>query len=140
MAKMKIAVKGNKAALLGNIDLIAGTIGQECVFYFDEEWASLKKTITYKLGINILGTYSIENNKVIIPKEVFATAGLPLEIGITGRSDDGAVFPTSWCLLGTVKPGAVTYKPSNKDEDDEIIYDGGGTDSDDEIVYEGGGV
>jgi hypothetical protein len=43
MAKIKIAVQGNKTALLGSVDLIAGTVGQVCKFYFDDEWRSLKK-------------------------------------------------------------------------------------------------
>ena len=125
MAKIKIIVKGNHAALLGNIELIAGTVGQICEFYFDNEWNSLDKTVTYKLGLNIIGSYKIVDNKHIIPKEVFATAGLPLEIGITGRSQDGShIIPTSWCLIGTVKNGSITCN-SNSEEYDEIIYDGG---------------
>lgn len=135
---MKIAVKGNRAVLLGNIDLIAGTTGQICQFYFDEEWKNLQKIITYKLGLNIIGSYNIENNQHTIPKEVFATAGLPLEIGITGQSDDGKIIPTSWCKLGVVKPGAVVNTIINKD--DEIIYDGGNANLDYETIYEGGGV
>ena len=46
MAKIKIAVKGNRAALLGQADLVAGTVGQTFVFYFDEDWKNLIKKIT----------------------------------------------------------------------------------------------
>jgi len=70
-----------------------------------------------------------------------ATAGLPLEIGITGRSvDNSIIIPTSWCLIGTIENGAIVYSNANNPEDDEIIYEGGGvgTKSND-MVYEGGG-
>jgi hypothetical protein len=91
--------------------------------------------------MNIIGSYKINNNKTTIPKEVFSTAGLPLEIGITGRSVDGAkIVPTSWCFIGQVKRGAVTYTGNNNPNDNEIIYDGGGVNGPDEYVYEGGGV
>ena len=127
MEKIKIAVKGNRAVLLGNVELIAGTIGQTCSFYFDEDWNSLDKTITYKLGANILGNYPIENNIVTIPKQVLAAAGLPLEIGITGRSTNGdKVIPTAWCLIGIIKKGANVNGENNFEDYYEIIYDGGG--------------
>ena len=45
MKEIKIAVQGNKAALLGNVDLVAGTIGLTCKFYFDDSWKDLNKTI-----------------------------------------------------------------------------------------------
>ena len=54
MKEIKIAVQGNKAALLGNIDLVAGTIGLICKFYFDDSWNGLNKTISYKVGSNEL--------------------------------------------------------------------------------------
>jgi len=68
MTKIKIIVKDNRAALLGSIDLIAGTVGQTCSFYFDEGWKALNKKVTYKVGPNILGTYEMESNEVIVPK------------------------------------------------------------------------
>lgn len=126
MQKVKIAVKGNRAILLGNIELIAGTVGQPCEFYFDDGWDSLQKTITYRLGSNIIGSYAITENKTEIPDTALATAGLPLAIGITGRAPNGKIaIPTSWCTLGLVKQGAVIDEGSGSDDYDEIIYDGG---------------
>ena len=128
---IKIAVRGNKAALLGPVDLIVGTVGQVCTFYFDESWKNLHKKITYKLGSNVLGAEDIINNETIFPPYVFSAAGLPLEIGITGYSaDKSIVTPTSWCLLGTVKNGALSSGTGGNSggstgEDEKIVYDGG---------------
>ena len=144
MSKIKIAVKGNRAALIGNVDLIAGTIGQTCTFYFDERWNALpNKKVTYKIGPSILGTYEIKDNEVIIPSNVLAAAGLPLEIGVTGYSaDKTTTIPTSWCLIGTIKYGAVACTHSSSDDYDDVIYDGGtvGPEEDDDqhIIYDGG--
>lgn len=128
MPNIKIAVRGNKMALLGNVDLIVGTVGQVCTFYFDDEWKTLKKRIAFKLGTTITSVYEMDSNEFKIPASVLSTAGLPLEIGITGYSDNKSIVtPTSWCLIGTVKNGSTIFNVgSNKpDEDKHIIYDGG---------------
>lgn len=126
MEKIKIAIKGNRIALLGNIELVAGTVGQPCEFYFDDAWKSLQKVITYKLGSNIIGSYDIIDNKTTIPEQVLKTAGLPLSIGVVGRSDDkGFVIPTEWCPLGVVKHGAIISPSNSSDDYNEVIYDGG---------------
>ena len=126
MEKIKIAIKGNRIALLGNVELIAGTAGQPCEFYFDDDWKSLQKFVTYKLGSNIIGSYNIIDNKTTIPEQVLKTAGLPLSIGVVGRSDDnGFVIPTVWCPLGVVKRGAIISSSNSSDDYNEIIYDGG---------------
>lgn len=132
MKEIKIAVQGNKAALLGNVDLVAGTIGLTCKFYFDDSWKDLNKTISYKVGSNILATKEIKDNTTIVPPNVLI-AGLPLEIGITGKSSDSSiVIPTSWSLIGRVQSSAATYPGG----------DSGGGGSDDpsgtHIVYDGG--
>lgn len=128
MEEIKIAVQGNKAALLGNVDLVAGTIGLVCKFYFDDSWKELNKTISYKVGSNILATREIKDNKTIIPPNVLI-AGLPLEIGITGKSSDNSIItPTSWAPIGCVKSSAVTVisgSDDNKPNENHIIYDGG---------------
>ena len=138
MEKIKLIVKGNRIALLGSVDIIAGTVGQSCTFYFDESWKTLNKKISYKVGSTILATKKIDKDEAIIPANVLTTAGLPLEIGITGyASDNSIVTPTSWCLIGTIKNGATVCFDStpggggggeSDDDDDDnkhIIYDGG---------------
>lgn len=127
MQEIKIAVQGNKATLLGNVDLVAGTVGLICKFYFDDSWNGLNKTISYKAGSNILPSKEIKDNKTIIPPNVLI-AGLPLEIGITGNSSDKSIIiPTSWALIGYVKDGAITVSGGGNDKPNEnhIIYDGG---------------
>lgn len=145
MAKIKIAVKGNRAALVGNIDVVAGTVGQACTFYFDEDWRNLPyKKITYKVGQTILGTYDINGTEAVIPSNVLSTAGLPFEIGITGYSaNKSVIIPTSWCLIGTIKPGTVVVPPSASNSGSHIIYDGGvvvsqPADNNQHIIYDGG--
>lgn len=128
MENIKIIVKGNRAALLGAIDLVAGTVGQTCTFYFDDSWKSLNKKVSFKVGTTVLNTQKLSGNELTIPPQVLATAGLPLEIGVTGyTSDNSVITPTSWALLGTIKNGATVYGGSSGEEDDDIhvIYDGG---------------
>ena len=142
MTKIKIAVKGNRAALVGRVELVAGTIGQPCVFYFDEEWKNLMKKVTYKVGPTLLGTYDIKSNEIVIPANVLTTAGLPLEIGITGYTANKTIItPTSWCLIGTIQPGTVICPPSSG-TGNHVIYDGGVVVNQQEeekhIIYDGG--
>lgn len=134
MKKIKIAVKDNSLSLLNNIELIAGTVGQQCIFFFDDEWALLKKTISYKVGSTVLGSYKMTSDEIIIPAHILATAGLSLEIGITGYSHDNSlVIPTSWCYISKIKNGSSTSLPTedNPEGDDDdgdqihIVYDGG---------------
>lgn len=129
MAQIKIAIKDNRAALLGSVDLVAGTTGQVCKLYFDEEWRSLKKYITYKLGSTIVASEEIKGDEAIIPPNVLVTAGIPLEVGFTGfTTNNSMIKPTSWCLLGHIQNGASIYF-GNVDKDDgdgkHIVYDGG---------------
>ena len=133
MQEIKIAVQGNKAALLGNVDLIAGTIGLPCKFYFDNSWKDLTKTISYKVGSNILATKEIKDNQTLVPPNVLI-AGLPLEIGITGKSSDNSIItPTSWSLIGRVQGGAAAYTDGTNSGGG-----GGDTPSGPQIVYDGG--
>ena len=126
MEKIKIAVQGNRAVLLGSVDVIAGTVGQVCKFYFYDEWRSLRKNITYKIGSTIIANEEIKGDEAIIPPNVLVAAGLPLEIGITGKSSDNSIVtPTSWSFIGYVKDGAVTVGGNNKPNETHIIYDGG---------------
>lgn len=132
MAQIKIAIKDNRAALLGSIDLVAGSVGQVCKLYFDDEWRSLKKYITYKLGSTIVASEEIKGDEAIIPSNVLVTAGIPLEVGFTGFTNNNSMIkPTSWCPLGCIKNGASVYfGNTSKNEDDDgdgkhIIYDGG---------------
>lgn len=134
MKKIKIAVKDNSLCLLNSVDLIAGTVGQQCIFFFDDEWALLKKTISYKVGSTVLGTYNMTSDEIIIPANVLATSGLALEIGLTGyATDNSLVVPTSWCYINQIRNGASVKHTSGDnpegDEDDDndlhIIYDGG---------------
>lgn len=132
MAQIKIAVQGNRAALLGSVDLIAGTVGQVCKFYFYDEWRTLNKNITYKVGSTVIASEEIKGDQAVIPPNVLIAAGLPLEIGITGyAADKSIVIPTSWCLLGCIKNGAPMGIPGGGGngegdfDDKHIIYDGG---------------
>ena len=131
MAQIKIAIKDNRAALLGSIDLVAGTTGQSCKLYFDEEWRSLKKYITYKLGSTVVASEEIKGDEVIIPSKVLVTAGIPLEVGFTGFANNNSMIkPTSWCFLGNIKSGSSIYfgntsGGSEYGEGKHIVYDGG---------------
>ena len=123
MENIKIAVRNNDIALLNSITLVAGTVGQKCQVFFDESWKDLTKTITYKVADTIIASEPILESEAIIPPKVFVTSGLPLEISITGHSEDNTLFlPTTWYPLGYILPSAHGYKI---EEHAEIIYDGG---------------
>ena len=124
MTQIKIAVQGQRAALLSPIELIAGTVGQKCKFYFDDDWKQMSKTITYRVGSTIIASESFSGDEVVIPPNVFLNSGLPVEIGLTARDNGNTTtVPTAWCLLGYVMPSAfgnVVPTPGT-----QIIYDGG---------------
>ena len=123
MTHIKLAIQGSKIALLSHVDLVAGTIGQKCQFFFDDAWKNLNKTIVYRVGGNVISSDTISDTEVIIPPKVLAVAGLPLEIGITGQAPDNSIlYPTTWCPIGFILPSAYGHAINNNVE---IIYDGG---------------
>ena len=125
MDSIKLAVRGNKIALLSHIDLIAGTIGQKCKVFFDDSWNGLTKTIIYKVNGEVIENAHIEGAETVIPNRVLVNAGLPLEIAIDGQSEDKSILkPTTWCFIGEIKPSAHDYNIDYEDVD--IIYSGGG--------------
>lgn len=124
MTQIKIAVQGQRAAILSPIELIAGTVGQKCKFYFDDNWKQMSKSITYRVGSTIIASESFSGDEVVIPPNVFLNSGLPVAIGLTGSlNNNSAIIPTTWCHLGYIKPSAfgnVVPTPGT-----QIIYDGG---------------
>ena len=123
MIDIKIAVRDNRAALLSPIDLVAGTVGQKCKFYFDENWQSLHKTVVYKLGSTVIASETIEGDECIVPPKVFMQPKLPLEIGVTAcNSDKSIVIATIWCQLGMINESAFEYATA---PNVKVIYDGG---------------
>lgn len=125
MTKLKIAVKGNRAAVLGPVDLVAGTVGQKCQIFFDDEWNAVEeKRIVYKVGSTVIANREIESNEFIIPPDVLAIAGLPLSIGISGLNEARTMqIPTTWCPVGVIKEGAANSNAGYPGK--QIIYDGG---------------
>lgn len=131
MNEIKIAVKNNTASLLNQVKLIAGTSGQPVQVFFDKEWNSFMKYISYKVGPSVMHSEVLTNTITTIPPDVMRAAGLSLEIGITGYSLDGSIIiPTSWCYIGKIQSGA-THAPgvgnggSSDNDGVHIIYDGG---------------
>lgn len=123
MTSVKIAVQGQRIALLNSVDLVAGTVGQKCILYFDAEWQQMKKSIAYKVGNTVVSSEALPENEAVIPPIALANQDLPLEIGITGRSADNSVtIPTLWCLVGMIRGSAAAYYV---DTDTKIVYDGG---------------
>ena len=126
MEKIKIAVKDNSTCLLSPIELISGTVGLLCTFYFDDDWKALPiKKVSFKIDTNIVGTYDLNTDTIEIPPHVLKSVGSILEIGIIGYTNTNQlVIPTSWCHIGIIKPGAAIVIPGG-DEDDLVYYEGG---------------
>lgn len=125
MTKIKIAVKGSRAAVLGPVDIVAGTVGQKCQFFFDDDWRAIdEKRVIYKVGSTVIANREIESDEIVVPPEVLAIAGLPLEIGVTGQNKTRTiVIPTTWCRIGCIKEGSANSNAGYPEK--QIIYDGG---------------
>ena len=126
MEKIKIAVRHNGTCLLAPVNLVSGTVGQPCVFYFDDYWKSLpNKKVSYKINSTVVGTYPLEEDSVEIPPHILTSPDTILEIGVIGYSSDNKVVtPTTWCHIGRIMPGTTIGVPA-PGEDVIVYYDGG---------------
>ena len=121
MKKIKIAVKDNATCLLSPIELISGTVGLLCTFYFDDDWKALPiKQVSFKIDTNIVGTYDLNADTIEVPPRILKSVGSILEIGVIGYAHDHqTIVLTSWCHIGEIKPGAMSGTPDVDDDDPE---------------------
>lgn len=101
-----IDVSGASATVWKQDILTSGMVGAEAVFRFDEDWDAMGKTVVFRAG-NITKDATVLDSIAKIPHEVLAIPGIPLEIGVYGTADDGAiVIPTVWASTRPIQPGA----------------------------------
>lgn len=101
-----IDVSGASATVWKQDILTSGMVGAEAVFRFDEDWDAMGKTVVFRAG-NITKDATVLDSIAKIPHEVLAIPGIPLEIGVYGTANDGAiVIPTIWASTRPIQPGA----------------------------------
>lgn len=77
-------------------------------FAFSEEWDGLAKTAVFtnrKKTVDVLES-EWDGNRLIVPYEILADAGLIARVGVYGSNASGVVLPTVWVTLGKVMPAA----------------------------------
>lgn len=77
-------------------------------FAFSEEWDGLTKTAVFtnrKKTVDVLES-EWDGNRLIVPYEILADAGLIARVGVYGSNASGVVLPTVWVTLGKVMPAA----------------------------------
>ena len=77
-------------------------------FAFSEEWDGLTKKAVYTNRKNTVDVLESEwdGNRLIVPYEILADAGLIARVGVYGSNASGVVLPTVWVTLGKVQPAA----------------------------------
>ncbi len=101
-----IDVSGASATVWKQDILTSGMVGAITVFRFDEAWDTLAKTAVFRAGEVTIDAI-VADSMSVIPHEVLAVPGIPLEIGVYGTSGNGTVvIPTVWASTKPIKPGA----------------------------------
>lgn len=119
---IKIAVSQADATLIQSVTLTAGMVSlPEVKFSFTDEWTGLGKKAIVRAG-NTAKEVLITNNKIIVPVECLATAGVDLIIGVYG-ADETVVLPTVWCACGEILDGTDTSGADNQGEATTTLVD-----------------
>ena len=102
-----IGVSGACAVVRRQETLTVGMVGATANFvFFDDRWRDLHKVAVFRQG-SVTKDYAMTGDTAIIPWEVLQIPGVPVHIGICGKSDDGAVvIPTIWAKTAPVRHGA----------------------------------
>lgn len=77
-------------------------------FAFSSDWDGLTKTAVFtnrKKTVDVLES-EWDGNRLIVPYEILADAGLIARVGVYGSNASGVVLPTVWATLGKVQPAA----------------------------------
>ena len=81
-----------------------------CQFTFSDDWEGLAKTITFRAGDVSISVLLDSTNICSIPWEVLEKDAVQLYAGVRGTvtdtdTEEEAVIPTVYCLLGTIRKG-----------------------------------
>lgn len=77
-------------------------------FAFSSDWDGLTKTAVFtnrKKTVDVLES-EWDGNRLTVPYEILADAGLIARVGVYGYNASGVVLPTVWVTLGKVQPAA----------------------------------
>ena len=99
-------ISGANATLREQDTLTCGMVGAKVRFRFDGAWDGLSKTAVFRCG-KVTRDSLLTGDTAVIPHEVLTAPGLPLQIGVYGTDEGGAlVIPTLWAATCPVRPGA----------------------------------
>jgi len=91
----------------------SGSVGLQVKWEFDEHWRDLVKTAVFKgsgdaRDVAIVHIFGQDKDVefCLVPKDVLKEAGGPLEIGVYGRTTNGAIVkPTIWGRINFIRLG-----------------------------------
>jgi lysophospholipase L1-like esterase len=98
----KVGIHHNFAQATDCQPITSGMIGATVSFSFDSTWDGYSKTYVWRAGDV---TKDDTTASGIVPHEVLAVPGVPLQVGVYGVRGD-VVTPTVWANLGKILPGA----------------------------------
>lgn len=133
MTNIYIKAKGSTLVATCDGKITSGTVGLPVVIEYDDEWRGLLKNISFRAG-GIVRVRKNVANETTVPWEILRKSGIPLEIGIEGRNEDGSiVFPTVWYSVGRILEGASGKIPAapNPNSGEDI---GGNSSINDDII------
>lgn len=102
---IKIEVHSTRAVIRSQEPLTVGLRGATARFSFGKPWEPLIKTAVFRQGEKTVTVADI-GTEATIPWEVLTAPGLPVQIGVYGTDNTGAIaIPTVWTATQPVRPG-----------------------------------
>lgn len=134
MTSIKASVTGANIVLDVKGVLTSGAVGVPVEIEYDRSWENLTKSVFFRCG-KMVRKQSPVSTSTVVPWEILRTPGRVLEIGIEGRSVDGAVvIPTVWGNASVVYEGAYGEIPAAPNPNNGEIPEYGGSSIDDSAI------
>ena len=109
---MKAHIIGKQLGVKNNSQLIQGTVGEEMLVAFSDDWAGLAKTAVFSNGV-ISRDVIVAEDKIILPWELLTEPDCELCLGFHGAAPDGSIVKrTNVVCLGTIRP---SLEPSKEE-------------------------
>lgn len=107
MTEITLRIIKTSVAVVNAGTLTSGMVGVPVTFAFDDSWNGLVKTAVFRGGDVTRDCLLDGTLTTTVPAECLAVSGVPLKIGVEGRTTDGEiVIPTVWGFVGKVLEGA----------------------------------
>lgn len=98
---MKIAIKGQSAALIDDDTLVQNPVKRyDVLFSFDESWTGFAKTVLFEAGAVSVAVVLVED-RCFIPAECLKQGGVVLRVGVYGVKGEER-RATVWCRTSAI--------------------------------------